>query len=377
MKKALNLLVVFSLILNISASCQKSSPIDPPNVTPLVQSLRVVSFTSNSAIIEGKVITDGTADISSRGVCWSTSENPTVKNNKTMDGVGLGNFSSTISGLIPGVKYYVRSYATNIIGTGYGDQLSFTTLAGFPLPILTTSPVSNITSKSVIIGGNISDDGGTPIIERGICLSKNQNPTISDSKTIVGSGKGSFSTSISGLSSAVTYYARAYATSATGTGYGNQISFTTKEEIVLTGSWKIDTLSTALGIVYNQIIAEEYPNALQYLKNNKEKIRRLLFDPQVITFGTNGDVYFSYVLKGQITGTYTQTDSFFIIKNVNFPDGINGASDNNYLELYYPKSFLINILYSILKETDPPKSTFVLLIDKFEAIAVYKKSISQ
>lgn len=377
MKFLLRYFSFFTIVFILLFSCQNkiNPPVDPPNVTPLVKTIKVSSFTNNSATIEGKVVTDGTADVSSRGVCWSTSENPTININKTTDGVGLGTFTSVINGLSSGVKYYIRSYATNIIGTGYGEQLTFTTLAGFPT--LTTSSTTNITSTSVVIGGNITNDGGTSVISRGICWNTSQYPTIYDNKTSEGSGTGSYTSSITGLSSGTTFYARAFATNIAGTSYGNQISFTTKSVPVLTGSWKIDTVATALGIVYNQVYAEEYPAALQYLKNNKEKIRKLLLDPQVITFDTGGIVYFNYVYKGQVSGAYTQTDFYFIVKNVYFPDGINGASDNNYLELYYTKPFMMNMLYSILKENNPPKTMFVQLIDKFEAIGVYKKTITQ
>lgn len=149
------------------------------------------------------------------------------------------------------------------------------------------------------------------------------------------------------------------------------------EPVVLTGSWKIDTVGTVLGIVYNQVYADENPVALQFLRDNKEKMRKMLFDPQTITFGTSGLATFNYVSIGQVSGTYTQTDFYFVVKNVFFPEGMNGASDNTYLELYYTKPFLMEILFSILTENDPPESVFIQLIDKFEAIGLYKKSITQ
>ena len=71
---------------------------------------------------------NGGDPITARGVCWSTSSNPTTADNKTIDGTGVGTFTSAITGLASGVKYYVRSYATNSVGTIYGTEVSFTTL---------------------------------------------------------------------------------------------------------------------------------------------------------------------------------------------------------------------------------------------------------
>ncbi|MHC1690950.1 MAG: hypothetical protein AB9833_08990 [Bacteroidales bacterium] len=144
--------------------------------------------------------------------------------------------------------------------------------------------------------------------------------------------------------------------------------------IVLAGSWKIDTVGTALGIVYNQVYAEENPVALQFLKDNKEKVRKLLFNPERIVFDATDAVTFNYKSSAPVVGTYTKTDFYFKITNSVFPEGINGASDNIYLELYYPKDYLMGLLFSILTENDPPESAFISLIDKFEAIGLYTKT---
>ena len=146
--------------------------------------------------------------------------------------------------------------------------------------------------------------------------------------------------------------------------------------IVLTGSWKIDTVGTALGIVYNQVYAEENPVALQFLKDNKEKVRKLLFNPERIVFDATSAVTFNYTSSAPVVGTYTKTDFYFKITNSVFPDGINGACDNIYLELYYPKDYLMGLLFSILTENDPPESAFISLIDKFEAIGLYTKTVT-
>jgi hypothetical protein len=97
--------------------------------TPLVSATAAVtSITATTATSGGTVSADGGDPITARGVCWSASSNPTTADSKTVDGSGIGTFTSSISGLASGVTYYVRSYATNNVGTTYGPEVSFTTL---------------------------------------------------------------------------------------------------------------------------------------------------------------------------------------------------------------------------------------------------------
>ena len=85
------------------------------------------TITSISAVSGGNIFNDGGTAITARGVCWSTAQNPTIANNKTSDGSGSGSFISNISGLTANTTYYVRAYATNSLGTAYGNPVSFTT----------------------------------------------------------------------------------------------------------------------------------------------------------------------------------------------------------------------------------------------------------
>ena len=95
---------------------------------PTLTTAAVSGITATSAISGGTVATDGSGTVTARGVIWSTSLNPTVDlATKTTDGNGPGAFSSTITGLTPGTTYYVRAYATNSAGTGYGSQFKITT----------------------------------------------------------------------------------------------------------------------------------------------------------------------------------------------------------------------------------------------------------
>jgi uncharacterized protein (TIGR02145 family) len=88
----------------------------------------VTNITTTTATCSGNVTSDGGSSVTARGVCWSTSQNPTTSNSKTTNGTGLGTYTSNITGLSPNTTYYVRAYATNSQGTAYGEQRTFRTL---------------------------------------------------------------------------------------------------------------------------------------------------------------------------------------------------------------------------------------------------------
>ena len=118
------------------------------DITPNV----VTSITASTAIFGGEITDDKNAPITARGVCWSTSPNPTIINTHTLDGTGLGSFTSNITGLIGGTTYYVRAYATNFAGTVYGNEVSFTTTAA---PITTVTDYDGNAYDTVQIGTQV------------------------------------------------------------------------------------------------------------------------------------------------------------------------------------------------------------------------------
>ena len=196
-------------------------------VEPTVITVSISEVTETTAVTGGNVTSDGGGEVSARGVCWSTSQEPTVEGNHTTDGTGVGEFVSNLTDLTDNTTYFVRAYATNEQGTSYGEQMSFTTVKHIDLPEVTTIEPAEITSISAVTGGNVISDGGAEVTAKGVCWSTSQNPTISDSFSTDGIGLGEYISIINGLTINTTYYVRAYATNAAGTAYGEEFSFTT------------------------------------------------------------------------------------------------------------------------------------------------------
>ena len=127
------ILVSFGIgfITMINPGCKKSSDSNNQGsaTAPVLITASVSNISSTSANCGGSVTSDGGAAVTSRGVCWSTAQNPTISDSKTSDGNGTGSFTSSLQSLTPSTPYYVRAYATNSKGTSYGDVATFTTTA--------------------------------------------------------------------------------------------------------------------------------------------------------------------------------------------------------------------------------------------------------
>ena len=353
-----------------------------------------------SATSGGNITADGGSAVTARGVCWSTSANPTVTGDHTTDGSGLGTFTSSITGLSSSTLYHIRAYATTGNGTYYGDDKTFTTLCGIytlpftesfsgttiptcwsqvdnqgngqvwqfgtitgqspnpaltgnyaylnsdaygssssqnadlvsptlnltdftnvtlqfnhyfksytgssgtlsysinngstwttiatftatssanptafsqvisavagqatvkfkwnytgtygyywgvddvsvtgtmtGLPVVTTTAATSITPTTATAGGNVTSGGTSEVTARGVCWSASANPTIAGLHTTDGSGTGTFTSSLTGLSPGATYHIRAYATNTSGTAYGNDLTFTTSCGTITSFPW--------------------------------------------------------------------------------------------------------------------------------------------
>jgi len=246
----------------------KTAAILPTVATTTASS--VTNITSNSAKVGGEITADGGDPVTARGFCWSsTNATPTIADSKSTDGTGIGTFTSSLTGLLSGTTYNIRSYATNSVGTVYGNVITFTTT--IILPTLTTTDITGITTSSATAGGNISADGGGAIVARGVCWNTTTGPTISNNKTTDGTGKGIYTSTLPGLTVNTTYYLRAYATNSAGTAYGNEITASTlSQNIKNIVSDSILSVISKLGMpIYN---GKTPPNLVNFYKLSPLKL---------------------------------------------------------------------------------------------------------
>ncbi|MBI9089419.1 MAG: hypothetical protein JEZ12_09385 [Desulfobacterium sp.] len=379
--------------------------------TVIVASLPTVTTHAGTAVTEttatgnGEITSLGSPNPTNHGVCWSTTANPTISDNKKDNGAGTttGTFTAAMTGLSGGTTYHVRAFATNLAGTSYGADMTFTTSAppspppppepepnytvtfalsgkgvhtgggalvqsvprgasanapavqantgydfagwdndftnvqssitvtaqydstahtltysagtggtitgttaqtvnpgasgaavtatpgenylfvnwsdgstenprtdtdvrsdisvtahfeikSVTLPVVTTTPASQVSNVSAVSGGDITDDGGDSITSRGVCWSTSANPTVSDSKTGNGAGTGAFSADITGLEPGITYHVRAYAVNSAGIGYGNAVSFTTLTSLTAPFATLSDLPNTTTNAIFYRII---------------------------------------------------------------------------------------------------------------------------
>ncbi len=222
--------------------------VDGPGL-PVVHTHAVASDAvgATTATFSGSVTEAGRSTITSRGFVYSTLQYPTLADGSVSVGGTLGDFSATAGGLQPTTTYYVRAYATNGVGTAYGEQQMFTTLSGLP-SVQTAAEVTLLGGGTAQSGGTVTGDGGFSVTARGVCWSVSPEPTVSNLHTVDGSGTGTFVSTITGLHSSTTYYVRAYATNANGTVYGEQRTVTTPSGLptVVTSSATAVTATSAV-----------------------------------------------------------------------------------------------------------------------------------
>lgn len=205
-----------------------------PVETLTVYTNDIMEITTTTARCGGVVTANGDVEVTARGLCWSTSPNPTVSCAHSIDGQGLGAFSSLLTELEEGTLYYAKAYATTDSGdTFYGEEKSFMTESdGGSEGSVTvyTNEVTEISTTTAKCGGVVAANGNATITAKGVCWSITPNPNVSNSHTIEGQEMGAFTSSITDLSPNTTYYVRAYATSNCENIYGNEITFNTLPE---------------------------------------------------------------------------------------------------------------------------------------------------
>ena len=218
-------LVILLILTFIGQTCKK---VEVPNLpaVPFVKTLEITGITGTEAKCGGKITYEGESTVTERGVCWSTDIDPSLEDNKTIDGAGTGSFTSILSDLEGVTTYYVRAYAINNAGTGYGMTMSFKTFGD--APGIVAQSAKKITSNSAILNGTIiasflttdvTFEYGTTT-SYGISLTSSQNPIIGNVNSVV-------TANISGLIPETTYHFRIKAVNSRGATYGSDMSFKT------------------------------------------------------------------------------------------------------------------------------------------------------
>jgi|WetSurMetagenome_2_1015567.scaffolds.fasta_scaffold00166_13 uncharacterized protein (TIGR02145 family) len=322
MRKKLRILGI--IISGLAAFSCEEKP-NPPVVT-----ISLTDVSRTYATAEVSVTSDGGADITAKGVCWNTTENPTTSDYKTSDGIGTEAFTSNLTQLTPNTKYYLKAYAINKVGTGYSKEVSFLS-DPVSLAQLTTTDVTLITSISAVSGGNILTDGGAVITVRGVCWSKEPDPTTDDNKTTDGSGTGSFTSNLTGLITNTTYYLRAYAITSAGTSYGTLQAFTTDAFTTVGQITDIDNAVYTTIAIGNQTWMKENLKVTHY--NNGDPIPDIIDDNEWWNLITGA--YCDYdnnpinsTAYGRLYNWYAVTDS----RNL-CPSGWHVPSDTEWIEL--------------------------------------------
>lgn len=219
---------------------------------PVVSTSAATLVTQTSASVTATV--NSGAPVTAYGVCWGTSVNPTITPNSTNLGacacVFPNNFGSvSITGLTGGVTYHARAYATNGVGTSYGNDITFTTTSPTVLPTVTISATTNILANTAVGHGEVTDIGSYPVTEKGICWSTSSTPTIANNRTVDGTGLGVFTSNISSLLCNTTYYVRTYARSSAGDAYSSTtLNFTTTSTPSYSSGSMSRSISAALPI---------------------------------------------------------------------------------------------------------------------------------
>ena len=196
---------------------------------PVVETATILSIAENTAISGGTVAADGGSDILERGLCWGVNAPVTVDSNTLIDGSNTtGTFTTNLTGLSPATTYYIRAYAKNASGVGYGQQKSFTTNAG--LPSIKTILAQAKGATDAVAEGEVLSNGGENLTSFGFVYALTTNPTIENNKIEVGENvQGEYSYNLGNLIPQKTYYLRAYATNSIGTVYGAEKTFNTNE----------------------------------------------------------------------------------------------------------------------------------------------------
>jgi uncharacterized protein (TIGR02145 family) len=215
-------LIIIVLLFYILLGCEK----EKKAVVPVITTTSVSNIAAITAVSGGNITSDGGATVTTRGVCWGIGITPTITDNKTTNGAGAGSFTSNLTGLTEATNYYVRAYATNSAGTGYGMAMAFTTFGQSPTP--TNAAATNITTTGATINGSVNANYVSTVVSFEYGTTSSYGSTIAALQSpLTGNTITNVNASLTSLSEGTTYHYRIKAVNTLGTNFSSDITFTT------------------------------------------------------------------------------------------------------------------------------------------------------
>lgn len=290
---------------------------------PSVSSSAASSVGETLATVGGNVTSSGGSSVTERGVYWGTSAGS--QPNKVASGSGTGVFTANISGLDGGTMYHYKAYAKNAAGTDYGSVRTFTTTSS--VPSVTTGGVSDIDTTIATVEGNVTDDHGANVTERGVCYNTTGTPTTAGDKVATGSGEGVFESDLTGLTPDEHYYARAYAINSNGTTYGSEVEFDTLSAIpTVTTTDSASGRTTTTVTVEGNVVSDNGSAITERGFVYSTELNPTVSDGKAIVTGTTG------AMTTEITGLGSCTDYHFRAYATN-SEGIGYGADYEFTTL--------------------------------------------
>lgn len=233
MKRITGISVVI-LVTLIPYSCK-------PDKVPSLTTSEISNITGTSATCGGIITDEGSSTVVTKGVCWSTNSIPIILDKKSQEGEGVGSFSTNMTGLNGITIYYVRAYATNSTGTGYGSVVTFTTL-GKP-PSATTKPATSVSSNGAVLNGSVNANYLSTIVTFEYGLTTNYDNSITLQSPETGNNEVDVRATITGFSLQTIYHYRIKVVNSLGTSFGSDMTFSAPT-----------TVNDIVGNTYNTVI---------------------------------------------------------------------------------------------------------------------------
>lgn len=301
------------IVVTVLTGCKKEK-------APDVTTTSISNISGSNATSGGDITDDGSSPVIARGVCWSTGTNPIIADNKSNDGTGSGSFSSNITGLNGDNVYFVRAYATNSVGTGYGISLSFTSFGRAPTAM--AQPATDINSTTATLNGSINSNNLSTMVtfEYGTTTSYGSTVTAIQSP-VTGGITSTVSADITGLTIATLYHYRVKAANTLGITYGSDLTFTTVLTDVEGNTYKIVTIGDQVWMQEN-------------LKTTKYRNGDLIGTTSSVTLDITGELNPKYQWASSVAGYGRQYTYYAITDNRNVcPTGWHVPTDAQWTTL--------------------------------------------